>query len=202
MGSQYSIDSPLTPRAQGFPGSNSAHYSTDTGDANGLGNLADELAEVWDEDEECEHGESLEAQLNQAEDQSNDSTNGYSSRNYHSDLGIDIPPPQSPAASNMSLSPPKHPIRSKHRRQNSQYDGSDYGDDSEFDNVNGITPGLESRMAAIESLARRGTEANGSDADDVVKRVANSLKELPSQSGVENGTTRHVKVFILAIVPR
>ena len=188
-GSQYSIDTPLTPRlasSQEWPGSNGLNAATDIGDSNGLGNLADELAEAWEEEEDGERGESLEAQLSQADGP----TNGFSSRGYHSDLGIFVPPPQSPAASNRSLSPPKQPIRTKHRRVNSQYDGSDYGDETDFETAHGISQGLESHMAAIESLARRGSEANGSDRDDVVRRVADSLKDLPSQSGVENGMTR------------
>ena len=188
--SQYSTESPITPRlasSQEWPGSNGVNESADLGAPNGLGNLADELAEAWDEEEEVGHVESLETQLSQVDDPGI----GFSSRAYHNDLGIDIPPPQSPVASSMSLSPPKQPMRTRHRRIKSQYDGSDYGDDSDLENADGISPNLESRMAAVESLARRGDEANGSDMDTVVKRVANSLKELPSQSGVENGITRY-----------
>ena len=173
--------------SQEWPDSNGANIATDAGDSNGLGNLADELAEAWDEDEDGQRGESLEAQLIQADDHKN----GFSSQKYPSDLGIDIPQPQSPATSNLSLSPPKQPVRTKHRRVDSQYDGSDYGDEDDFESKHGISPGLESRMAAIESLARQGSKANGSDMDNIVRRAANSLRDLPSQSGVENGTTRY-----------
>ena len=179
----------MTPRlatSQEWITASAGNVIGDAGDAQGLGNLADELAEAWDEEEDGDRGESLEAQLNQIENH----TNGFSSHEYHSDLGIYIPQVKPSAPSNISLSPPKQPLRTKHRRVNSQYDGSDYGDESDFENTRGISPGLESQMAAIESLARRGSEANGSDQDDVVRRVADALKGLPSQSGVENGITR------------
>ena len=93
-----------------------------------------------------------------------------------------------PPQSEHSLSPTKPSSRTKHRRKASQYDGSDYGSDPE--EVEGISPTLEARMAAIEHLARRGTEANGSEADTVIQRVAESLKDLGSQAGIENGASR------------
>ena len=45
-------------------------------------------------------------------------------------------------------------------------------------------------MATVESLARRGTESNGGDADMIVQRVAESLKDLGSQSVLEHSATR------------
>ena len=42
----------------------------------------------------------------------------------------------------------------------------------------GISPALDSRMAAVESLARRGMEENGSASDQVVKRVTEQLRDL------------------------
>ena len=183
------MESPVTPRvavSHEWLAASADNVAGDANDSQGLGNLADELAEAWDEEEDGDRGESLEAQLSQADDH----TNGFSSHEYHSDLGIHIPQVQPLAPSNRSLSPPKQASRTKHRRVNSQYDGSDYGDETDFENTRGISPGLESQMAAVESLARRGSEANGSDQDDVVKRVADALKALPSQSGVESGITR------------
>lgn len=154
----------------------------------GLGNLADELAEAWDGEEEEERDprplyETLDGHANEA--------NGH------------ITPPQirspssasnhvlsSPVQQDMSsLSPTKSASRPRHRRQTvSQYDGSDYGSDPE--EVDGMSPSLEARMAAVEHLARRGTEANGSEADTVISRVADSLRDLRSQSRVENGASR------------
>lgn len=149
-------------------------------ESNGLGNLADELAEAFDEDEESYHEEQVvELQCNGA-------------KSSQQRLGENVlPPSMTQASRERSLSPPKQPIRSRnHRRQNSQYDGSDYGDESDLESTFGISPGLEARMAAIESLARRGTEANGSDTDDVVQRVVNYLQDLGSQSNIENNASR------------
>lgn len=171
---------------QDWVGSNVVNAAADTNDSNGLGNLADELAEAWDEEEDRERGECLEVQLNEADGH----TYGFSSRGDHSDLGIYIPQVQSSAPSDTLLSPLKQPSRTKHRRVDSRYDGSDYGDESDFETIRGISPCLESWMAAVESLARRGSEANGSNQDDIVRRVADSMKDLPSQSGVEDGITR------------
>ena len=197
--SQYSIHTPTTPRP---PSSNDRNRNffehngfSEFGESgkgeekgNGLGNLADELAEAWDEDAEAE--DMSHSHFDGQRESGNALINGYTT-GVQQELGIvKCPSPTIDNASNMSLSPPKILYRSKHQRQNSQYDGSDYGDDSNLENPDGIPSSLEARIAAIESLARRGKEANGSEADNVVQRVADSLKDLPSQSGVENGTSR------------
>ena len=147
-------------------------------DSAGLGNLADELGEALDEDGEGntdEHG---------GEVYGNGVANGHPAE----------PTLEYKAAVSRerSLSPPKHSMRSnkKHQRQDSHYDRSDYGDDSDLDCVDGISSGLEARMAAVENLSRRGTEANGSELDGVVLRLVDHLKELGSQSSIENGTSR------------
>ena len=173
------MHSPLTPRPMSshsrngdFRSSNGFGSALDSGD--GLGNLADELADAWDE-EEGEHSE-LQA-------------NGYDAPSTPVHLEIhDSTTNGLPPQSEHSLSPTKPSSRPKHRRKASQYDGSDYGSDPE--EAEGISPTLEARMAAIEHLARRGTEANGSETDTVIQRVADSLKDLGSQAGVENGASR------------
>ena len=193
--SSYSIQPPLTPRPISSHSRNgdfgsSGGFETATNGGSGLGNLADELAEAWDEEgEEDGHARSLE-----------DSLNGYGGRiNGHitppqlaspSSISNHIPSSPLPSQDAHTLSPTKPSTRSKIRRKSpSQYDGSDYGSDPE--EVDGISPSLEARMAAIEHLARRGTEANGSDADTVIPRVAERLRDLGSQSGVENGVSRY-----------
>lgn len=164
-------------RNDDFRSSNGFSSAVDSG--NGLGNLADELAEAWEEEEE-EHSELQ--------------TNGYDAPStppnveIHDSTANGLPASGLPLQSEHSLSPTKPSSRTKHRRKASQYDGSDYGSDPE--EVEGISPTLEARMAAIEHLARRGTEANGSETDTVIQRVAESLKDLGSQAGVENGASR------------
>ena len=185
------MKSPLTPRpnsahdrnASGEWGSvNGFGNSVEAESSNGLGNLADELAEAFEEEEEEPGEEVSELQYDGVGSKANVYPAFQSAR-------IPISPPPQPTGE-LSLSPPKHTSRSKHRQKLSQYGGSDYGSESDLEGADAISPSLEARMAAIESLARQGTEANGSDIDDVIKRVSNSLKDLGSQAGVENGASR------------
>jgi len=148
--------------------------------SNGLGNLADELADAWDDEEgEDEEGE---PDMNFQEVREE----GEPTR----DSGVDVTssPVKVPSAAN--LTPPQIQGRG-HRRAQSDYDGSDYGGDSDLES-SGMPPGLVARMDMVESLARRGTESNGTDRDGVVSRVVEGLKDLGGQSGVEGGATRYI----------
>ncbi|TVY53819.1 hypothetical protein LSUE1_G009364, partial [Lachnellula suecica] len=143
---------------------------------NGLGNLADELADMWgDEDED----EGEEPDMNFQEVREGEPTR---------DSGVDVTSSPVQPSKPATLTPPTVAARG-HRRQPSEYDGSDYGGDSDMESP-GMPPGLVSRMDLVESLARRGTENNGTDRDGVVKRVIDGLKDLGGQSGVEGGATR------------
>jgi hypothetical protein len=157
---------------------------------NGLGNLADELADAWgDEEEEDEDGE---LDLNFQEAGAGYKDEEEDERGPQRDSGVDVAssPVQAPSKP-MNLTPPTLNMGRGHRRQPSDYDGSDYGGDSDLDSP-GMPPGLVARMDMVESLARRGTENNGTDRDGVVMRVIESLKDLGGQSGVEGGATRFV----------
>ena len=187
-----SMQSPSTPRPTSsysrngdFGSSNGFGTAVDSGDA--LGNLADELAEAWDEEGE-EEASGIDSHMNTTPNavQNAPSTPPHFEINESGSNGIGSSP--LPQQSERSLSPTKPSFRTKRRRKISQYDGSDYGSDPE--ETEGISPSLEARMAAIEHLARRGTEANGSEADTAIQRVAESLKDLGSQAGVENGASR------------
>jgi len=105
------------------------------------------------------------------------------------DSGVDVTElPAKKETKPVNLTPPTS--SKNHRRQGSDYDGSDYGDDSDMDSP-GMPPGLVAKMDIVESLARRGTEANGSERDGVVKRVVDGLRDLGPQSGAEGGATRY-----------
>lgn len=178
--------SPVTPRQQYANGS--ARMSGDFGattEANGgLGNLADELADAWEEDE-----------------------NGYGYASGQEAAPSDSQPLEpirtrtpSPTYSSGrdSLQPPRPKLRNgnnRHRRYESQYDGSDYGNDSDFEEVADISPALESQIAEVESLARRGLENNGSENDHVIDRAVTALQDLGAQSGIENNAMRYALVF-------
>ena len=128
----------------------------------GLGNLADELADAWDEEE----GE---------EDEDDDETRLHQTW-------------------------PKQQQQHFHHGLKNGYDGSDYGRDSDFEDDHHLSPGLERKMAEIESLARRGLGNNRSENDRVVERVIASLRDLGTQSAIENSAMRFVCLFWSCII--
>ncbi|KAF4631628.1 hypothetical protein G7Y89_g6511 [Cudoniella acicularis] len=181
--SKASLHTPTTPNRHSLNRSDSINIDVfSSGGAapasNGLGNLADELADAWDEDEL--EGEYEEPDMNFQEI----GEVGEPTR----DSGVDITSSPVEAPKQTNLTPPTG--GRGHRRQPSEYDGSDYGGDSDLDSP-GMPPGLVARMDQVEGLARRGTENNGTDRDGVVKRVIEDLKDLGGQSGVEGGATRY-----------
>lgn len=186
--------SQITPRSsREFEHGSPAQHFDGGGDSNGLGNLADELGEIWDDDEEMdgEFGEEIDlphddlSAIGTAVE--HDGSFGVDSAvnvNGVRDSGVAMP-----SSSPARLSPGSAVKSKKHTRQRSLYDGSDYGDDSDLENES-ISLGLERRIAEVESLARRGIEENGSASDQVVKRVIEQLRDLGSQIAIENGATR------------
>ena len=181
--SKSSFHEPLTPLRQSM---NEAEFQELGGGGggvqnNGLGNLADELADALsgsgDEDEYYE------------DDYGNHEHTGEPPDNVR-DSGVDVASQVDlPSRTKIpSLSVPSPPTRG-HRRTESAYDGSEYGSESDLDSP-GMPPSLVAKMDAVESLARRGIESTGSPADGVFKRVTDGLRDLGSQSGVEGNTTR------------
>ena len=201
--SQYSLVSPSTPRPISssdttgyFESSNGLDDPIHLVSAKSLGNLADELADALDDDDEdSDHDPGLrngtsEGLYDRAEAIRHDrlKENVYPApRNLRNGHAISISPVRQ-GISDLSRSPPKQPSRFRHTRKSSQYDGSDCGDDSDLEVS--YSPILEARLAAVESLARQSIQANGSDADTIVCRMAESLKNLGTQAGVENGASR------------
>ncbi|KAF3049167.1 hypothetical protein E8E11_008392 [Didymella keratinophila] len=191
--------SPITPRSshEFEHGSPAQRFDGGGDNGGGLGNLADELGEWGSEDEEMdsqygeelEHTQDIPVDIGTAvEHDGSTGVHGVANLNGVRDSGVALQ--SSPSTQSRATLSPSAAIKSKkHVRQRSLYDGSDYGDDSDLENE-GITPALESRMAAIESLARRGMEENGSASDEVVKRVTEHLRDLGSQIAIENGATR------------
>ncbi|KAI1066613.1 uncharacterized protein FIESC28_00008 [Fusarium coffeatum] len=154
---------------------------------NGMGNLADELADAFsDSGDEGDYTDGdanseilgLQGEAHGAEhvDEMEDTEGTSSPKKSELD--------RTKAAHLTLLSP-----RRKHQRSTSNYDGSEYGSESDLDSP-GMPPGLVSKMDAVESLARRGTENYGGPADDVFKRVTTALRDLGSQSSVEASASR------------
>lgn len=170
--------------------------SADAGGGAGLGNLADELADAWEEEEGYGYGygyaSGQETDNGPVDLQQQDVSDGE--EDY--DVGGGARTPSSGySVEHNSLHPPRPKGRNaaqRHRRHESQYDGSDYGNDSDLEEAADISPSLEGQMAEIESLARRGMENNGSENDHVIKRAVEALRDLGGQSGIENNAMRYV----------
>ena len=164
---------------------------------NGLGNLADELAEACEDDnnDDADGGGVQETAC-----KGHTPMQQYSRKSLQKNGGSGCREPPEP--SGLLLSPIKQPVRSRHRRKDSHYDYSDFEEDSELLDLTGIPPSLEARLAAVESLACRGTELDGGEGDIIVQRVADSLKDLASQSGLEQGTTRQALIIYHPPHPR
>ncbi|KAM0251313.1 hypothetical protein ACHAQJ_008253 [Trichoderma viride] len=144
--------------------------------ANGMGNLADELADAFsDSGEEGDYDAELEKSTDQPghdNDAARDASTNDDARRTDGD-----------AASLLSPRPKGH------QRKTSLYDGSDYGSDSDLD-IAGIPPSLMAKIDAVENLTIRGTDNYGGAADDVLKRVIQELRDLGSQSSVEGSASR------------
>lgn len=173
--SSGSITSPTAPRPLSFGGLDGFSAANGFGNlSNGLHNLADELAGMGEESEGDGAGR-----------QSAYSNREESLQQGHwRNVAISM---DSHMRSSLRLSP----NNKRYCRETSKYDRSDSGDDSDLDEAPRISPSLAAGMAAVETLALRGTVMNGSDVDKIVKRVADSLKDLTPQSNLEQYATRY-----------
>ncbi len=153
--------------------------------SNSMGNLADELADAFSdsgEEDDAIQGETLDGSEN------GDILNPEGSR----DSGVDVDgtgASDGEKTRDTNLSVPSPPRRG-HQRKGSEYDGSEYGSESDLDAA-GFNATLIARIDAVESLVRRGTESYGGPEDDVFKRVTESLRDLGSQSSVEGNASRY-----------
>ncbi|PNY29732.1 Uncharacterized protein TCAP_00348, partial [Tolypocladium capitatum] len=179
--SRSSVHDPATPFANGLSHQDSLDLnilaSRGAGPGNGMGNLADELADAFSDsgDEEEDEYQDGEADLVDPEAVHGQTRDG----------GADV---DGAPMHDGSLSIPS-PHKRSHQRKGSEYDGSEYGSESDLDSA-GMPPTLVAKIDAIESLARRGTESYGGPADDVFKRVTDGLRDLGSQSTVEGSASR------------
>ena len=176
----------------------SARFSGDfTTDGNagggGLGSLADELANAWDEDGEGEDDAS--GIHDMRDDDAIGQGFGRNNHEYESMHGLGIGDSTGVSEDDSDtdsgrLRPPRQKRRSnhqRHRRHESLYDGSDYGNDSDFEDPGDLPPGLESRMAGIDILTRNCEAAN----DELIDGFIQGLRDLGGQAGIENNTTRY-----------
>ncbi|KAI5282458.1 hypothetical protein KEM54_002752 [Ascosphaera aggregata] len=78
----------------------------------------------------------------------------------------------------------------KNESQRSLYDGSDYGNDSDFEEDSDLSPVLEQRLAAIDNLVKLSTAESRVGGDQVIERMINGLRDLGGQSKVETSASR------------
>jgi hypothetical protein len=151
--------------------------------------LADELG-GWDEEEDDDEERfDEEASLpNGTHEQERDSGIDVASSPHIKDFISSAAPTNviSPSSTTSQNARNKH-YRS---RKPSNYDGSGYGSESDLETTDLVSASLEARLAAIEAMARRGMEENGSEGDKVVSRFTERLKDLGGLMGVEQGATR------------
>ena len=174
---------------------------------NGLGNLADELEQAWDDGGEDE-GQSRFLEGLREGDAMQDSSMLRDLQSPHSpnamhEIGfgtvLQSPQDQFNGASptvrvppNRRNSQPQEPKKQGHQRNESAYDGSDYGPDSEAEQEEQLPPMLRKRIRDIENLTRMlvNPEDAVSEGGGTVRRVISGLKDLGSQANIEYGATR------------
>lgn len=162
----------------------------DAGGGNGMGNLADELADAFSDSGEEDDGDYT---GEPSELDTETTPGGQPAAEGTGDSGVDVNglagnEGSSGRGKDGALDVPS-PHRTGHQRKSSEYDGSEYGSDTDLDS-SGMPPGLVAKIDAVESLARRGTESYGGPEDDVFKKVTEGLRDLGSQSSVEANASR------------
>jgi hypothetical protein len=145
--------------------------------------LADELG-GWGEENEDESGDEGDGDIDDI------AVDAYRER----DSGIDVAssPDAKQAGPVVPLLTVPTPPKTAHRRTPSDYDGSEYGSDSDLEESHLISASLEARLAAVESLARRGS-GDVVGQESVIGRTKEQLRDLGGQAGLEAGTTRFVR---------
>jgi hypothetical protein len=173
-----------------------------------MGNLADELADAWEDDAVEEAGSSFLDGLREGSVEPSTMQDEVCSGNQQENVAFyDIRSPASPSrrpvhsdawspsSARLTRKRTKSPIK-KHEKSELQYDGSDYGAESDLEGAEGISPALIKEMAHIEALARRGLDEEAvSEAGGIVTRTTAALKYLGPQSSIENGATRMITAF-------
>jgi hypothetical protein len=187
----------------------------------GLGNLADELGQAWDDDEAEEEQSNFLEGLREGDvvQDSSIQSPGYEMNDMHDfGFGMVMQSPQrhdrldrhDTAASLDSMPPPKLAASSSsqktpgHQRHESAYDGSDYGPETEEEGRDGddssIPPMLKRRIRDIENLTRM-CVVNPADAvsegGGTIKRTITSLKDMGGggQGNIEYGVTRLITAY-------
>lgn len=153
----------------------------------GMGNLADELADAFSDSGEDDEATEAYADERLEEVKATQPSPSGNSRDGAADTSA-TPDGELVSSNDSGLKIPPQ-MRHGHQRKGSEYDGSEYGSETDFE-VAGLTASLITKIDGVESLVRRGMEKYGGPEDDVCKRVTESLRDLGSQSSVEGSASR------------
>jgi hypothetical protein len=171
-----------------------------------MGSLADELGDVWGDDAMCDHGGSfLEEGSAEPLSMSHEQEQSVDLGDMHGfGMGMAMQSPPSPVrrhskqpSKSATLSPEvnaKSNLQPRHRKNESYYDGSDYGPESDTED---LSPGLLRRISDIESLIRISTRTDDvlGENGGIIARTTAALKDLGPQASIENGTTRLITAY-------
>ncbi|KHO00903.1 uncharacterized protein MAM_01681 [Metarhizium album ARSEF 1941] len=188
--SRSSTNDPATPFSNDLAHQDSMDLSVlaSARPAPGLGNLADELADAFsdsNDEEDVDYEDQKTASFS-----GNIETKGTTVDCTRDDrAGFSSTPTQDIASENGKDTGLLLPHSRGHQRKTSEYDGSEYGSESDLDAA-GIPPTLIAKIDAIESLTRRGTEKYGGPGDEVFQRVTDGLRDLGPQSTIEGSASR------------
>jgi hypothetical protein len=168
-------------------GRNSSDFTESAG-GGGLGSLADELGGTWDADEDDEDDEDEDDLEDEAEEGLAQADGANEARRPPRDSGIEIV--SSPRVGSEEKTMTSRPRQRRRSTDNIQASDSDSNTD--------LAASLEARIAAVETLARRGMGIRAGsreiDEDNVISRTAAMLRDLGGQSGIEGGNNRYVEV--------
>lgn len=157
----------------------------------GLGNLADELEEAWDSDNETDivSLEGLQEAPNGLHSPVSIHSNGMAPRSPT--RGLLEPPEKPPSPSKQWAS------MGTHFKTESLYDGSDYGPSSDDEAFDKIAPSLQRKMHDLEEISRISSNTDAlSESGGVIPRTAEALRDsLNTQNAIENIVSRLVTAY-------
>ncbi|KAI9790468.1 MAG: hypothetical protein M1816_005132 [Peltula sp. TS41687] len=175
----------------------------------GLGSLADELADAWDEEGEGEgEGEGDETVEDEDEDDENDERSWRENQRQQNDGCHDSSSYARNGEMNLSDTSPRKELTkkdstttgSKLERKTSKRQRLKLGEEDrdEDDDLNEISSALEARLAEISTLAQRGlmTINDRAEDDDIFDRILTHLQDLGSQADIESSTTKLINAHI------
>ena len=174
-----------------------------------MGSLADELGDVWGDEAVYDNGgnflEGLREGSAEPSSMSQEQDQSVTLGDMHDfGMGMAMQNPPSPVRrhskkqSESATLPPEingnYKLHPRHRKTESNYDGSDCGPESDTED---LPPNLLRRISDIQSLIRISTHSDDvlGENGGIIARTTTALKDLGPQASIENGTTRLITAY-------